>query len=95
MAFTSSPDSALKYFSNSERLAIKANDKLALAKAIANKNIPLQEIGKYDLAIRACLDAIKIYDELGNYQLKAGSLADIGNILVSQKRPKDAIQYFE
>ncbi len=94
-AFTSSPDSALKYFNNSERLALKANNKLALAKAIANKNIPLQEMGKYDLAIRACLDAIKIYEELGNYQLKAGSLADIGNILVSQKRPKDAIQYFK
>mgnify|MGYP001270370567 CR=1 FL=1 len=50
-AFTSSPDSALKYFTNSERLAIRANDKLALAKAIANKNIPLQEMGKYDQAI--------------------------------------------
>lgn len=94
-AFTSSPDSALKYFTNSERLAIRANDKLALAKAIANKNIPLQEMGKYDQAIKACLDAIKIYDELGNLPLKAASLGDIGNILVNQKRPGDAIQYFQ
>ncbi len=93
--FTASPDSALKYFENSERLGIRANDKLTIAKAKQNKNLPLSQMGKFDLALKTCLEAVKLYAELGNLQAQAACLGDIGNILIQQERPADAIGYLK
>ena len=93
--FTSSPDTALRYFGISEQLGIKANDKLTVAKAKQNKNLPLSQMGKYDLALQTCLEALKLYEELGNLQAQAGCLGDIGNILIQQERPADAIDYLK
>lgn len=93
--FTASPDSALKYFEISERLGIKANDKLTIAKAKQNKNLPLSQMGKFDLALKTCLEAVKLYGELGNLQAQAACLGDVGNILIQQERPEDAIGYLK
>ena len=94
-AFTASPDSAYKYFLNSERLGIKAKDKLSIAKARQNQNIPLQQMGKYDLAVKQCLEALKIYAELNDLRGQTTALGDIGNILINQKQCQDAINYLE
>lgn len=94
-AFTASPDSAYKYFLNSERLGIKAKDKLSIAKARQNQNIPLQQMGKYDLAVKQCLEALKIYAELNDLRGQTTALGDIGNILINQKQFQDAINYLE
>ncbi|MES3016382.1 MAG: tetratricopeptide repeat protein [Bacteroidota bacterium] len=93
--FTSSPDSALKYFQYSEQLGIKANDKLIIAKAKQNKNLPLSQMGKYDQALKTCLEAVKLYEELGMLAAQAGCLGDVANILVLQERPADAITYLK
>ncbi len=93
--FISSPDTALQYFIISEQLGLKANDKLSIAKAKQNKNLPLSQMGKYDLALQTCLDAVKLYEELGNLQAQAACLGDIGNILIQQSRPTDAIAYLK
>lgn len=93
--FTDSPDSALTYFEYSERLGIKAADKLTIAKAKQNKNLPLSQMGKFDLALKTCLEAVKLYEELGNLAAQAACLGDVGNILIQQERPADAIGYLK
>lgn len=94
-SFTSSPDTALRYFAISEELGIRAKDKLSIAKAKQNKNMSLQQMGKYELALKTCLEALKLYEELGILQAQAGVLGDIGNILIQQERPADAINYLK
>lgn len=93
--FTSSPDTALKYFTISEELGLRAKDKLSIAKAKQNKNMSLQQMGKYELALKSCLEALKLYKELGNLQGQASVLGDVGNILIQQDRAADAITYLK
>lgn len=95
MSFIGNPDSALYYFSKTEQIGLRINDKQTIAKARQNMNLPLSRIGKYDQAMQTCLAALKLYEELGNKESKAGCLGDIGNILIRSNKYRDAIQYLK
>jgi two-component system NarL family sensor kinase len=95
MSFIGNPDSALFYFNKTEQIGIRINDKLTIAKARQNKNLPLSRMGKYDQAMQTCLAALKLYQELGNKESQAGCLGDIGNILIRSNKSADAIRYLK
>ncbi|TKB97153.1 tetratricopeptide repeat-containing sensor histidine kinase [Pedobacter cryotolerans] len=95
MSFIGTPDSALIYFEKTEQIGLRINDKLTIAKARQNKNLPLSKLGKYDQALQTCLEALKLYQEIDNKASQAGCLADIGNILIRSNKAKQAIAYLQ
>ena len=95
MSFIGNPDSALIYFEKTEQIGLRIQDKLTIAKAKQNKNLPLSKLGKYDQALQTCLEALKLYKEIGNKTSQAGCLGDIGNILIRSNKASQAIEYLQ
>ncbi|RZJ89421.1 MAG: tetratricopeptide repeat protein [Chryseobacterium sp.] len=95
MSFIGNPDSALFYFEKTEQIGLRINDKLTIAKAKQNKNLPLSKLGKYDQALQTCLEALKLYKEIDIKASQASCLADIGNILIRSNKASQAIEYLQ
>lgn len=95
MSFIGNPDSALFYFNKTEQIGLRTGDKITIAKARQNKNLPLSKLGKYDQAMQTCLEALKLYRELDNKASQASCLGDIGNILIRSNKSKEAINYLQ
>jgi two-component system NarL family sensor kinase len=93
MSFVGNPDSAIFYFAKTEKIGRRINDKLTLAKALQNKNLPLSTLGRYDQAMQACQEGIKLFRELNNLSAQAGCLGDMGNIMIRSNKPEKAIEY--
>ncbi|RZJ75492.1 MAG: tetratricopeptide repeat protein [Flavobacterium sp.] len=95
MSFIGNPDSALFYFEKTEQIGLRIRDKLTIAKARQNKNLPLSKLGRYDQAMQTCLEALKLYQEIDNKASQASCLGDIGNILIRSNKAKQAITYLQ
>ncbi|MES2455988.1 MAG: sensor histidine kinase [Bacteroidota bacterium] len=93
MSFIGTPDSALYYYAQSEKIGLRTGDKKTIAKALQNKNLPLAKTGKYSEALSTLLKALKLYKELDYKEAEASCLGDIGNILIRSEKPADAIRY--
>jgi two-component system NarL family sensor kinase len=93
--YTGKPDSALYFLQKYEEIGISLGDQLTIAKAKQNKNLPLATLGRYTEAIQTLLSALTYYENINDKQGMAGAYGDMGNILIRQRNPKEAIVYLK
>ncbi|TCC93503.1 hypothetical protein EZ428_01665 [Pedobacter frigiditerrae] len=93
--FSGKLDSSLIFFEKAEQIGLKIGDKLTIAKAKQNKNMPYGKMGKYALAMQTIFEAIKYYESINSKSAIARCYGDIGNILIRQDNSKGAVDYLK
>ncbi len=88
-------DSAYYYNLKASEIINRYDDPNAKAVNLFRKGVFTREMGKYDKATEAYLQAVRIYEKLGNMKYVSWLYENIGNLFIDLSSPDKAMQYFE
>jgi serine phosphatase RsbU (regulator of sigma subunit) len=86
---------AISNLKRAYELGVKFGNMEVQANSLGNLSNIMNDLTKYDEALKYANQALKIYQETGDAYQESVSLIDIGSIHLAQKKHKEAIPYFE
>ncbi len=86
---------ALQYAHKALQLSISMNDPLLEAQAYEEISSIERLLGNNINAMSSTLNAVKIYDQIGNEVLKAATYVQLGSVMTGDKEYSEAITYFQ
>jgi serine phosphatase RsbU (regulator of sigma subunit) len=86
---------AISHLKKAYDLAVHFDNIQVQANSLGNLSNIMNDLMKYDEALKYAQQALKIYQETEDVYQESVSLIDIGSIYLAQKKHKEAIPYFE
>jgi signal transduction histidine kinase len=86
---------AIDYFETSNRIAIKLDDKLAMANNLYSIGFCYLQLGNYDNSLKNYLHAISYYEQLDENSRLSKALMSVGNVYGAIKNNKKSNEYYD